>query len=131
MPPPSPAPGSAEDWLIRAKGKLALARVPRPDEAFYEDLCFFAQQGAELAIKAVYVRQGWTFEYIHILGALLDDLERNGLSIPSEVQEADQLTIFAALTRYPGFCPPVTEAKYNEAIGIAETVVHWADALIL
>ncbi len=54
MPQDRPVPGSAEDWLARAEGDLALARVPLPEGAFYEDLCFHAQQAAEKALKAVY-----------------------------------------------------------------------------
>ncbi len=40
MPQDRPVPGSAEDWLARAQGDLALARAPLPEGAFYEDLCF-------------------------------------------------------------------------------------------
>ena len=36
-----PVPGSAADWLSRARGDLAIARTPLPEGAFYEDLCFF------------------------------------------------------------------------------------------
>jgi len=43
-------PGSAEDWLSRAKGDPAIARSPLPEGAFYEDLCYHAQQAGE----------GWT-----------------------------------------------------------------------
>jgi HEPN domain-containing protein len=60
-----PAPGSAREWLARAKGKLVLARQPLPAGGFYEDLCFHAHQAAELAIKAVYQQMGWQFDYIH------------------------------------------------------------------
>jgi hypothetical protein len=42
MPQDRPLPGSAEDWLARAEGDLALARAPLPEGAFYEDLCFHA-----------------------------------------------------------------------------------------
>jgi HEPN domain-containing protein len=52
MPQDRRMPGSAEDWLARAEGDLALARAPLPQGAFYEDLCFHAQQAAEKAIKA-------------------------------------------------------------------------------
>jgi hypothetical protein len=54
MPSPDPAPGNSQDWLARALGKLALARLPFPKGTFRENLCFFTQQAAELAIKAVY-----------------------------------------------------------------------------
>lgn len=46
---------SAHRWLARAKGDLALASAPLPPGAFYEDLCFHAQQAAEKAIKAASV----------------------------------------------------------------------------
>ncbi len=55
MPHERPAPGSAKDWLARAKGDLAIAEAPLPDGAFYEDLYFHAQQAAEKALKALNV----------------------------------------------------------------------------
>lgn len=61
MPHDRPAPGSAEDWLARAKGDLAIAEAPLPEGAFYEDLCFHAQQAAEKALKAVYQCHGGRF----------------------------------------------------------------------
>ena len=74
MPSPNPIPRTAADWLARVKGKLALARASLPPGAYLEDLCFCAQQAAELAIKTVYLQQGWTFAYIHDLRRLLDGL---------------------------------------------------------
>ena len=47
MPEKRPIPGSAKDWLARAESDLALARMPLPEESYYEDLCFHAQQAAE------------------------------------------------------------------------------------
>jgi HEPN domain-containing protein len=61
MPQDRPAPGSAADWLSRAKGDPAIAKAPLPEGALLEDLCFHAQQAAEKALKAVYQHQGWTF----------------------------------------------------------------------
>ena len=58
MPQGKRVPGSAADWLARAKGDLALAEIPLPKGAFYEDLCFHAQQAAEKALKAVYQQWG-------------------------------------------------------------------------
>ncbi len=52
---------SSQDWLARAKGDLALALAPLPEGAFYEDLCFHAQQAAEKAVKAVYQSTNWHF----------------------------------------------------------------------
>ena len=77
MPQDKHAPGSPEDWLARAMGDLALARVPLPDEGYYEALCFHAQQAAEKAIKAVYKKHDLTFRYTHDLGELLVDLKNS------------------------------------------------------
>lgn len=82
MPHSRPTPGSAADWLARAKGDLALARVSLPEGGFYEDLCFHAQQAAEKALKAVYVSRGWTFRYIHDLEELITRLQQRGIGIP-------------------------------------------------
>ena len=88
-------PGTPEDWLVRANGDLALAKVPLPEGAFYEDLCFHAQQAAEKAIKAVYVECGLVFRYIHDLDELLSGLERKGVPIPQEVNDVGILTTYA------------------------------------
>jgi HEPN domain len=58
MPPDKSIPGSVQDWLVRAKGHLALATQPKPAGAFWEDQCFLAQQAAEKALKAVYQHRG-------------------------------------------------------------------------
>lgn len=130
MPPPSPAPGTPQDWLVRAQAKLVLAQVPLPAGGMWEDLCFWAQQAAELAIKAVYQQHGWLFPFIHDLAQLLNGLQLQGLTIPAEVQQAQKLTVFATLARYPGLVAPASEANYNEAIKIAKDVVAWAESLV-
>jgi HEPN domain len=56
MPPDERAREVALQWLGRARSKLALAKQSKPAEAFWEDLCFDAQQAAEKAVKAVLVR---------------------------------------------------------------------------
>lgn len=128
--PPSTAPGSPRDWLSRAQGKLAVAKAPLPPGGYYEDLCFFAQQAAELAIKAVYQQNGWKFAFTHELDPLLVGLTGHGLVVPEGVEEADVLSIYAAFTRYPNPAPAVTRTQYDEAVAIAEVVVAWAATLV-
>ena len=72
-----------------------LANQPLPPGGFWEDLCFLTQQAAELAIKAVCQVHGWIFPCVHNLGLLLDGVERQGLIIPQDVQDADQLSMYA------------------------------------
>lgn len=123
-------PGSPEDWLARAKGDLALALAPLPENGFYEDLCFHAQQAAEKAIKAVYVMHGLGFRYTHDLGELLAVLNDRGFTIPSEVENAEILAVYASESRYPGFGEPLTIEEYREATQQASDVVSWAEGIV-
>ncbi len=130
MPPHSPAPATAREWLERARGKLALASQPLPPGGFWEDLCFLTQQAAELAIKAVYQVHGWIFPFVHNLGVLLDGLERQGLNVPQDVQDADQLSMYAVQARYPGLPARITQVEFEESFRIAEAVVVWAESFL-
>lgn len=130
MPQDRPVPGSAEDWLMRAEGDLALAKVPLPQGAFYEDLCFHCQQAAEKALKAVYQHLGKRFRYTHDLDELITGLKKEGVDIPSNVVEAALLTPYAWEARYPGLSEPVTIEEYHEAIRQAELVLKWAKEVI-
>jgi HEPN domain-containing protein len=122
-----PIPGSSLDWLARAKSDLAFARLSLPEGAYYEDLCFHAQQAAEKALKAAYQHHAWTFQYTHDLDELVAGLKRKGLTIPPEIDDAIVLTSFAWEARYPGVAEPVTEEEYREALRHAEAVVKWAE----
>lgn len=130
MPPGKSIPGSPLDWLARAKGNLALAKQRKPEDAFWEDQCFQAEQAAEKAMKAVYQHRGLLFRYTHDLEELGKGLEDAGVPIPPVVKEAVILTRYAFETRYPGPFEPVTEEEYQEAIRLAEAVVAWADTII-
>ena len=121
-------PGSAEDWLLRAKGKLAAARQPLPEGAYWEDWGFMAQQAAELAIKSVYQHFGWTFPFIHDLARLITILADKNIRIPDQVRAASKLTVYATELRYPGLKESTTEAEYRNLLEIAETVVNWTEA---
>ncbi|MEO5345297.1 MAG: HEPN domain-containing protein [Magnetococcus sp. YQC-9] len=130
MPPNKPTLGTPMDWLQRAKGDLAMAKVPLPEEATYEDLCFHAQQASEKAIKAVFRHRGFAFRYTHDLEYLLTALAKTGEVIPEEVVMADELTPFAWETRYPFQGEPVTHVEYQEVIRKAEIVVAWAEQVL-
>jgi len=130
VPQDRPEPGSASDWLARARGDLAIAKAPLPEGAFYEDLCFHAQQTAEKALKPVYQHHGWPFRYTHDLDELIDGLKHNGLTIPAEVGEAAVLSSFAWEARYPGLSEPATPDDYQEALLQAERVLFWAEQII-
>ena len=118
--------GKPEDWLRRAKGNLARAKQTKPKDAFWEDLCFDAQQAAEKAIKAVLVDRQLEFRKTHDLGELLTLLDSSGYPVSEELWKADDLTDYAVQTRYPGLSEPVSDKEYRLAVALAETVVRWA-----
>ena len=122
-------PDDPREWIGRAKSNLALAGNVIPDVEL-EDLCFDAQQAAEKAVKAVFIRRGETFPYSHDLDRLLRLLERNGLRIPKYVNEAKELTQYAHETRYPGLADPVRPREYRRAVRIAAAVLRWAERQI-
>ncbi len=120
---------SADDpreWMNRARSNLARAKNRIPG-VYLEDLCFDAQQAAEKAIKAVMIKRGIDFPYIHDLGHLLFVLEEAGETIPEGVQAAETLTTYASITRYPSTGSPVSPQEHMEAVEIAEGVVRWAE----
>jgi HEPN domain-containing protein len=120
----------ARDWLDRARGCLALARQPKPMDAFWADLCYLAQQAAEKALKAVYHNIAQPHRFTHDLEELAQGLARHGLEVPQSVQDAIVLTRYAVETRYPGTSEPVTHSDYRRAIELAEATVTWAERAI-
>jgi HEPN domain-containing protein len=130
MPPERFPPDDPREWLNRARSSLSRAKV-QTAEAYLEDLCFDAQQAAEKAIKAVLMKKGVAFPYIHDLARLLTLLEEAQEEIPEAVKQAEDLTRYAVITRYPGVTEPVTDLLYREAVSQAETVVRWAEQQIV
>ena len=119
-------PDDPREWLRRARSNLALARAQVPD-AYWEDLCFEAQQAAEKAIKAVLISRAIEFPYVHDIDILLRVLTDAGQDIPESVREAEGLTVYAVATRYPGVLQPVNEQNYQTAVAAAQAVVQWAE----
>jgi HEPN domain-containing protein len=115
MPGNDVVPGSAADWMARARGDLAIAKAPLPEDAFLEDLCYHAQQAAEKALKAIYLHFGWTFRYTHDLEILTAGLIEKGLDIPADVLEGIELTGFAWAARYPGLIEPITDPAASDS----------------
>jgi HEPN domain-containing protein len=129
MPPESPAPGSPDDWLVRAGSDLALAGIERPPGVFWEALCFHIQQSSEKAIKAVLVYSGIHPGRTHNIGVLLG-LVPDNIKPGKELSEAAILTDYAVSTRYPGIYEPIDENEYREALFLARRVFEWASAII-
>ena len=129
IPPERFPPDDPREWLNRARSSQAIAKSRIPD-VYLEDLCSKAQQAAEKAIKAVMIKRGVDFPYVHDLARLMSILEASGERIPDTVRRATRLTHFATHTRYPGLEEPVREQEYTETVEIAEAVVRWAEGCV-
>ena len=117
----------ADAWIRRAEGHLAHAAAPLSKDPEVE--CFSAQRAAEMAVKAVFIARGFSHPYIHDIAELLGALEREGVAIPDEVDDAADLTDYATKTGYPGLErqeEPLSERDREEAARLARAVLEWA-----
>ena len=127
MAPDASTLGTPHQWLNRAKSNLAIARQPKTDQIYWEDLCFEVQQAAEKALKAVMLAKGIKFRFVHNLSEHLTLLERSGVALPDEVKNAAILTDYSVEAPYPGPSEPITEGEFRKSLRIAEAVVAWAE----
>ena len=124
-------PGSPREWLSHAESDLRLAKLAANDPYIMGgQVCFHAQQAAEKSIKAALLFGGIEFPLIHDIEELLKLAEDQGIIIPEEVQETDQLTPYAVETRYPGYLQEITGDDVSNALRIAEQTVSWAKGLL-
>jgi len=116
----------ANEWLQRAKSNMARAKAGRvsPD-ILYEDLCYDSQQAVEKAFKSVCIIHEIVFPKTHDIAYLIELLEKGGVKVPENLQNAKILTGYAVETRYPGDYEPVDEEDLRKAIGIAKDVLKW------
>ncbi len=116
----------ANEWLQRAKSNMARAKAGRvsPD-ILYEDLCYDAQQAVEKAFKSVCIICEIVFPKTHDIAYLIELLEKGGVEVPENLQNAKLLTGYAVETRYPGDYEPVDEEDLRKAIEIAKEVLKW------
>jgi len=119
-------PDDPREWLNRARSNLVLARASG-EGIYLEDLCFNLQQAAEKAIKALLIKHGVAFPYVHDIGELLILFEDIGQSVPEIIRQSVRLTRFAVFTRYPSLAAPMGHEEYREALELAEAVVRWVE----
>ena len=117
-------PEDPREWLNRARSDLLLSKTKKGG-IYLEDLCFHAQQAVEKAIKALLIKKGVEFPYVHDIAELLTLLEKTGQKLPKTIREGEKLTRFAVFTRYPGIAQTISQKEYEEAIKVAEEVVRW------
>lgn len=127
-------PDRSKDWLAQAERDLNHAVHACEDEDF-EWSCFSAQQAAEKAVKAVFLRlhgEGWGHSVYALLRALVDKVE-----VPLNLLEsAKVLDKHYIPTRYPnGFERGIpadyyTKKEAQEAIGNAREIIEFCQGLL-
>jgi HEPN domain-containing protein len=124
----------SQDWLAQAQRDLSHA-VDAAEDGHFEWACFSAQQGAEKAVKAVYLRrhgEGWGHSVLKLLEGLADQVR-----IPEALFDAARvLDKHYIPTRYPnGFDQGFPGAYYtakeaSEAIGYAQRVIGFCEDIL-
>ena len=129
MPPETPPPGSAQDWLRYAASDMELARSSGIPNVMLESLCCHAQQCAEKAMKGLLVACHIPIRKTHSIGLLLDMLSEH-VPIPRDLEQAAILTDYAVASRYPGDVEPITQSEYEQAVHLAEGILTWSRQIV-
>jgi HEPN domain-containing protein len=121
----------SKDWLAQAQRDLNHA-IDASEDGHFEWACFSAQQGAEKAVKAVYLHrhgEGWGHSVLKLLEGLADQME-----IPEALFDAARtLDKHYIPTRYPngfdqGFPGDYyTAREAREAIDHARQVIEFCE----
>jgi HEPN domain-containing protein len=131
MPREARDPSDPRDWLRRVRSNLARAQAgPASDDVLYEDLCFDAQQAAEKALKAVLVATKTNVPKTHSIERLVGLLREGGVAVPGDLDEAAELTRFAAQGRYPTWHEDASREEYLRALELAVRVARWAEDVV-
>ena len=85
--------------------------------------CFYAQQGAEKALKAALVLDGLEVPHVHDLNAVRNRLP-DYWSVRREHPDLAELTVWAAESRYPGDWKEATAADAERAVSQARGVFN-------
>ena len=113
-----------EAWLRYAAEDLTVAAgiLKTPRSGPWRVAAYQAQQCAEKALKAYLIARGVDYPYTHHIGLLLERCSRFGIWSVA-LADAEGLTIYATLARYPGEDEPVSKRDATKALRLAENVL--------
>jgi HEPN domain-containing protein len=115
--------------LSRAAEDEAAARELLPvDRVTDAIIAFHAQQAVEKVLKAVLASRDVGFPFTHDLRALEELCASNGITIPSELDDLDLLTPYAARARYEAPDPATVDRK--TALSLASAALDWGVGVI-
>ena len=115
--------------ISRAAEDEAAARELLPvDRVTDAIIAFHAQQAVEKVLKAVLAWRDVEFPFTHDLRALEEQCASNGIVVPSELENLDLLTPYAARVRYEAPDPATVDRK--TALALASAALAWGHGLI-
>ena len=121
----------ANEWIRHAQADYdAVMHLKTQRLTFIKIICFHCQQTAEKALKAILAYYDEEIPRTHDLMHILEfcEFHCNGI-LAKFSDEADQLSGFAVVTRYPNEVE-VTEADMFLAITGAEQILEYAKSLL-
>ena len=120
-----------EQWLAYGDEDLLFAKhgMTIENDTPYRLIAYHAQQCAEKYIKAYLVYHKVDIPYTHNISHLLELLPETELY--NKLFDAEELTPFAVMIRYPGEDEPVTESEVKKALEIASMVREIIRAALL
>jgi HEPN domain-containing protein len=112
----------ARRWMAYAKSDLDAANTLLESKDFFtRQVCFFAQQAGEKALKAILVFLEIPFPQTHDLDRIRE-LITEGWKVKERFPQLYDLSIWAVESRYPGDAPDVVEHEARETLRLAESV---------
>ena len=120
----------AKEWLRFSLDDLEVSREAAK-LGKYNIAAYHLQQAVEKSIKGVIVFIGKRKNLrTHDISVLVKMLLEEGVDVPVEVLDAQDLTEYASTTRYPDDYVPVSEEEYEEAYEVAVRVYEWAKGIV-
>ncbi len=120
----------AKEWLRFSLDDLEVSREAAK-LGKYNIAAYHLQQAVEKSIKRVIVFIGKRKNLrTHDISVLVKMLLEEGVDVPVEVLDAQDLTEYASTTRYPDDYVPVSLEEYEEAYEVAVRVYEWARGIV-
>jgi len=110
----------AEEWLRRARRNLRIAKALL-EAGFGDGAAFYAQQGAEFALKALQIFRRGTFDRVHDLTRLARDL-----GAPTRIMKlASDVAPLYTGSRYPDIGRRISRRVAEATWEKARRIVRW------
>ena len=116
---------NARAWVQKARTDLArVERILSAQPPDLEDALFHCQQAAEKALKGFLTWHDEPFRKTHDLDTLAKQCSQIDPTLSPLLDQADRLTQYAWLYRYPADLPEPTEREAAKAFALAGQLVH-------